>query len=344
MSEQYVNLGSSTTVGSIDNTTNPVTFSVQTGAGALFPVTTNGSFRVTVSNSDGTNAEVMLCTSITGDTLTCSRGSSATLEAPVPTLLSHGAGSLVSNNISSGAMNQIRQDLNGYGTFSGLPTTGAARKGDTYTATDSIYDRFIFNGTVWLPHIQGMPCTTITSATFTTSLVSANITVDTFANSSDGSLVFAVHRTAGTDNVAAKLFAYPSAPFTKRLRVFLNDPWTTFDSMGFCISDGTKLITWGPSVTTGNDIGWRGVNWTNTTTASAQSFFNGFAFPGRGGVFDFEFNDDNTNRILNIYADGINKTTIFSEGHNTFLTPTLFGIGIVPYVTEKRIMTVAHLA
>lgn len=347
MSEQYNNLASSTvaTGGGINNSSNPVTFSVQAGDGALFPATTNGSFRVTVSNPDGTNAEVMLCTSISTDALTCARGSSATKETPTPSLLSHSQNSIVSHNITTGAMNQIRNDLSGIGTFSGLPASGGARIGDQYIATDSVYDRFVFDGSVWQPLLGSKKCITVTSATFATSITGAGASVDTFANNSDGSLTFIAHKASGTDNVAAKLFAYPSAPFTKRMRVYMAATWGNFDNIGFCLSDGTKLITWGPAVDTSDSpsVIWRGINWTNSTTASAEAFFSGYAYPCRGGYFDMEFIDDGTNRNLNIYIDGITKIPIYTEGNTAFLTPTKFGIAIVPYgtTTGSHAMTIA---
>lgn len=107
MSEQYVNLANSTTVGSIDGVTNPITFSVQSGDGALFPTTVNGVFRVTVCDTNGANAEVMMVTSRATDTFTASRGAGALLETPTPTLIAHAGGSIVSHDLTAGAMTTI---------------------------------------------------------------------------------------------------------------------------------------------------------------------------------------------------------------------------------------------
>lgn len=112
--EQYQNLPVSTATGSLDNTTNPITLVVATGTGSTFPATTNGPFRITVSDATGTNAEVMLVTTRATDTMTAYRGTAigsfASAEVPVPTLTTHSAGSIVSHNLTAGAMNQIKLD------------------------------------------------------------------------------------------------------------------------------------------------------------------------------------------------------------------------------------------
>src|SRR5579859_5951315 len=154
MSEQYTNLANSTTVGSIDGVTNPITFSVQSGDGAMFPSTANGNFRVTVCDTNGANAEVMMVTSRATDTFTASRGAGATGELPVPTLVSHAGGSIVSHDITVGAMQQIRYDINQFGSRAALPGTAGQVKGARYNCTDSPYT-YIFDGTIWQPYIFG---------------------------------------------------------------------------------------------------------------------------------------------------------------------------------------------
>lgn len=112
MPEQYVNLANSLLAGSIDGSTNPITFSVTPGDGALFPATTNGFFRVTVCDTNGANAEVMMVTSRATDTFTASRGVGAALESPVPTLVAHAAGSIVSHDITVGAVTTLLTQQN----------------------------------------------------------------------------------------------------------------------------------------------------------------------------------------------------------------------------------------
>lgn len=107
MSEQYSNLGSSTTTGTIDASTNP--FSIPVASVSSFPATF--PFRVTVCDTAGTNAEVMLVIGASTGTLTATRstgiGNVAAAEVPVPTLSTHSSGSIVSHNLTAGAMSQI---------------------------------------------------------------------------------------------------------------------------------------------------------------------------------------------------------------------------------------------
>jgi len=60
------------TVGGIDNSTDPVTFAVTTGEGSKFPAS---NFVITIDN------EILLCTSRTGDNLTCTRAAESTVIA-----------------------------------------------------------------------------------------------------------------------------------------------------------------------------------------------------------------------------------------------------------------------
>lgn len=140
MSEQYQNLATTTCTGSLDNSTNPTTIVVAAGAGASFPATTNGPFRITVCDGAGTNAEVMLVTTRATDTMTATRGAwSATVgaqETPTPTLSTHSAGSTVVHCITAGVMDQIRIDSQNVGTAAGLPSS--SKPGDLYLPTDGV--------------------------------------------------------------------------------------------------------------------------------------------------------------------------------------------------------------
>jgi hypothetical protein len=80
--------------GELNNTTDPVTFSVASGEGSKFP--SSGSFWVTIWDKttyadpgDDPNMEILLCTSRTGDDLTADRaeqGTSAVAHTGTPTV------------------------------------------------------------------------------------------------------------------------------------------------------------------------------------------------------------------------------------------------------------------
>lgn len=77
------------TVGGIDNSTDPVTFAVTTGEGTKFPAS---NFLITIDN------EILLCTSRTGDNLTCARAKEST------TIAAHSQNADVENRITAGTL------------------------------------------------------------------------------------------------------------------------------------------------------------------------------------------------------------------------------------------------
>lgn len=114
MPEQFQNFAYGTTTAGISSVTNPCTIQLNGGAGASFPSVY--PFRVTVGGTGPNSAvEVMIVTTRTTDTLTAFRGTSmglfGALEVPAPTLQGWSAGSIVSNNLSAGAMIQIQQQI-----------------------------------------------------------------------------------------------------------------------------------------------------------------------------------------------------------------------------------------
>lgn len=292
--EQYQNLAASTAAGNINNSSNPVTFSVQSGDGALFPATTNGPFRITVSAADGTGAEVMLCTSRSGDALTCSRGSSATNETPTPTLVAHSSGDVVSHNVTSGGMKSILSDII-YGDPMTAPTTSTFG-----TAVDG---------------------TNITNVTF------AN---DTTAEA--GVYLYA-EATAADTNFSMRLQALPSVPYNVRMRFRINALGNQYPFYGFVWRDsGTGKIAVFGLHTQGNTYLIRTTTFSDPQTGSFNWDKN-FAWDwpiGRAGLVDFYIQDDNTNWNMYIVTDGnVNHKVLFYQlAHNTYLTANQIGIAV----------------
>jgi len=78
-------------VGGIDGSTDPVTFNVTTGEGSKFPAS---NFLISIDN------EILLCSSRTGDALTCSRNEEGT------TIATHSQNSTVEHRITKGTLEQ----------------------------------------------------------------------------------------------------------------------------------------------------------------------------------------------------------------------------------------------
>lgn len=87
------------TVGGIDNSTDPVTFAVTTGEGTKFPAS---NFNISIDN------EILLCTSRTGDNLTCARAKESTVIA------AHSQNADVENRITSGQLVELEAAINNF--------------------------------------------------------------------------------------------------------------------------------------------------------------------------------------------------------------------------------------
>ena len=295
MAEQYQNLAASTTAGSIDNSTNPVTFSVHAGDGTLFPATTNGSFRVVVSNSDGTSAEVMLVTSRSTDSFTASRGSN-TNETPTPTLFSHSSSSIIQHVITANGMKSIISDML-YGDPLTTPTTSTFG-----TASDS---------------------GTATGISFTND-----------SSSGEQGVILQASSTSNDTNICARMMSVPAAPYNMRMRFRFTSPDANqFPLAGLCWSDGTKFALFG--LFSRNAIKIRTTTFSNNTSFNGTYDVEKIpwgGFPGRAGLYDIYVSDDNTNRICRIVGTGIKGDAIVFDSHarTTYFTPTLIGIFVAP--------------
>lgn len=308
MAEQYNNLAVSTTAGSINNSTDPVVFSVAAGEGTLFPATTNGSFRVTVSDADGTNAEVMLCTSRSTDALTCSRAANATLETPTPTKIAHTTGSLVSHDLTTGAMNQIRIDKTG--TFSGsLPTD--SRSGDIRIPTDDIV-QWVNTGSSLKPFGPSFNLTAPIPSNFSwTNQGGAT-------NTNRAGSVFLKGTNQSGDQLRIWGTAVPTAPYSYIVGIVPMISGTDFQHVGFGFTDGTKyehICIQNGNVASPNIA----VQKFNTTT-SFNARENEIPWVSIGGsLFFLKIQNDTTNVIFSFGQTPYDFSVLFSEAVGTFL-------------------------
>jgi len=97
---QAKNSARSTAAGVIDGATDPVTFSVATGEGALFPATASGPFMVSIDN------EILKCTSRTVDALTCARAQEGT------SIAAHALGASVQLRVTAEQITDLQTAIN----------------------------------------------------------------------------------------------------------------------------------------------------------------------------------------------------------------------------------------
>lgn len=354
--EQYQNLAYSTCTGSLDNSTNPITVVVASGDGALFPATTNGPFRITVCDAAGTNAEVMIVTARATDTLTAYRGTQISAqgaaETPVPTLSTHSAGSVVSHSITAGAMDQIRQDIFGYGTFANRPTTPRAI-GAIYRASDTFVDEYRWNGTSWDGFVGNILISpTLSTSTFTASAIGTAGVVSTFVNQggTGGGILFIGSSTnSAIDAVITKLITAPATPYNVTLRFNWTVPvGAKFEEAGIVLRESSSgklhvltIAYEGNAYSFGSTPTLRIGKWTSVNAFSGNYYEQSFVSSvGRSGLYHFRITDDGTNRISKISADGHNWVTVHTIGRTDFLTPDQIGVVIAPYSAQLQMSIV----
>ncbi|MCL4482640.1 MAG: hypothetical protein M1445_08515 [Bacteroidetes bacterium] len=99
------------TVGGINNSDDPVTFSVTTGEGSRFPAS---NFVITI------DSEILLCTSRTGDSLTCTRAQEST------TIAAHAQNADVEHRITKGTLLE-HENIPNNTAFQGKNAAGTAQ-------------------------------------------------------------------------------------------------------------------------------------------------------------------------------------------------------------------------
>lgn len=223
-----------------------------------------------------------------------------------------------------------------YGTRSAMPAAAASNSGATYFCTDcdAVYKS---DGSAWAKIRVGGTSGPAMAEPPTSGWTAVNMLAgSSFSNDKDG-MLFTVASTGSGGNYEYQYRAYPTPPFT--LTTYLDaatDPsGPTWAQCGILISDGTKLITLGPTTglsSTGTPaVGQyiNGIKFTNLTTFS--TVMCSFSMPLFGFPKWYRVTDNGTNLIWECSVNGIDWMTLFSEGRTAFLTPSRIGIGATNY-------------
>jgi hypothetical protein len=130
----HTNRGYSTIAGNINDSDDPVTFSVGSGHGARFPAT--GVFNVSIYNpATPDTREIIAVTSRTADSMTGTRAAEGTSK------IAHTAGDTIQLNITSAYLDALESAINGKAPSSGIALSALAEtvvKGDmTITVSDT---------------------------------------------------------------------------------------------------------------------------------------------------------------------------------------------------------------
>lgn len=129
--EQLINDGNTTTTGSVNNTSDPVTVAVT--AGSVFP--SSGNFRIKIDD------EIMLVTARSGNNLTASRAQEGT------TIASHTSGAAVAFILTQASLRNVISQYDIYDSYSNLPAAGIL--GRKFHPTPGWGGHLRDNGTSW---------------------------------------------------------------------------------------------------------------------------------------------------------------------------------------------------
>lgn len=307
--EQYKNLAKSTAAGAIDSSTDPVTFSVASGEGALFPATTNGPFRIVI------DSEVLKVTSRSTDSFTAARAQEGS------SIASHSSGASVIHSLTTGAMDAIRGEVNQVGLYSALPSAGTCKAGDHYKCSDSEYE-FYHNGSAWLAFYRGIPVTMPPAASGYTQENSGR---GTLTDNAGGGLLL-VGSESSPINWEPFSRSVPSAPYTYEIGCTTTGVMSTAASdngiVGLFLSDGTKYKWW--ALADVLSVMYNTARETfNSTLKNTTGGWHG-ASQVAGPLF-VRIRDDNTTLFYDWSKDGQNWRNYYSESRTNLFTATKIG-------------------
>ena len=299
---QTVTLGSAYTSGS-------GTMSLTTGHGARLP--SSGDFWLAYDNGAGT-VRLFKVTARSTDTLT------VTADA------TEGSGD---GNISSGetlrwaltaaALDQLRTDICGYGTYANLPST--CKVGDQYYTSDSIYNFVATATNTWQAIYQGKAVTRPVSGDFSwVNQGSATVT------SSAGNVILYAPSSA-SDSLRCRVKTAPSTPYTIEAGFIINPHCANFWGGGLCwrqSSDG-KIVSVGTyGGTVADSISQK---WTNATTYAGANYTLSPYMNPRENELWFRLTDNGTNRVVAWSMDGINWADVHTVTRTDYLTADQVG-------------------
>jgi hypothetical protein len=98
---QVKNRAFTTLVDAIDNSTDPVTFTLTDGS--VFPATASGHFNVTI------DTEILHCTALAGNEMTCARSGS---DVEGTSKAAHSAGAIVALNVTAKSITDLNTAVN----------------------------------------------------------------------------------------------------------------------------------------------------------------------------------------------------------------------------------------
>jgi len=244
------------------------------------------------------DSEIMLVTAIAGNSLTVTRGAESSLAA------AHTDGANVAQIITREGIQRMQRDWNNpfFDDSNAIPHQLINAAGGVLTSTSFADINFAGDGT--------------TSKT----------------DQSQGSILVEKQAQGAANNFGLMVIAAPAAPWVWTVgfipNLFVPDSASDLPTCGACVRDDMtgEFYHFGQS---GLDAIKANVFKFNSPTATATAFIPGDFWSGSSrNVTWFQVEDDNTDLIFRLSADGINFIEIGREARLTFLTPDQIGISV----------------
>lgn len=307
--ERFVNNFQTTLSAGIDDSTTTIPVVAGTSIAS--------QFRIRIDN------EILIVTAGgTGTSWTATRGAEST------SAVSHSNGATVTIVLTAGAIQQMLADQVRSGTYANLPSTSDALEGHEYIPTDSFYDKFRFNGSVWVPFRNGKSLTLPPTTGWTWDNEDSS-TVDF----TTGAMRIKKLHTSAADRLSMQHRAIPSVPYVIKARILAH--------LG-CAPSGVSV---GPAFRQSSDgkiHAYRILNraaagaaqlnsttWTNSTTPVADLTTKTPFQIGALIEIDVIIADDNTNRLMSYSIDnGDTVITWDTQTRTTFLTADQYGFAV----------------
>ncbi len=323
MAEQYVtttvsNAKGRGTLGS-SYTSGGSSLVLTAGHGARFPST--GNFRVGVGDPSLSSYELFLVTARSTDTLTVTGAQENTPAG------NHSAGVDVIMVETAASIDAIRADMSAIGPIASLPSTSGQKAGNVYHLTDSVYDRYVFDGSIWVPYCMGIKCVEPVSGDFAW-INQGAATIDT----SFGGIVLADAGNASSQLRLRKKAAPGSTPYTIEMLFIPSAAGPNAYTLRFLAirnSSSGKIVTMHHELT-GSSARVEINQWNSPTSFAGTVVSNSAGVLAPAGVLiAFKLVDNGTNRIWS-YSLNFGRTyfTLLTEARTTFFTADEVGFGV----------------
>ena len=228
----------------------------------------------------------------------------------------HTAGTAMHIVLTSTAIDNLRTQWSGIGTYANLPSSGM-KSGDRYKCTDSKLE-MIYNGSSWNTFVMG------NLVALPNDSAMSWVNQGTATSDSTSGRCFLTTPNVGGDNLRCRVLSLPSTPYTLEIGFMPLMFPVAYATCGMILRDssGGKIRSIGVQYQGSGTINL--YNW-NSATSSAGNVLSSNTSPEGSDLFFFKLYDDGTTRSTYWSNDGQDWIQIHSEANGTWVVPNQYG-------------------